>query len=105
VSDQWWQKRRDWLEWWLDGHDGEDPACVVCGEPWAERRDDLHHRTYARLGHEQPEDLTPMCRTCHTRLHDIIDTSPGWRRADRAVATDMIVRHLRAAEERERTGW
>jgi 5-methylcytosine-specific restriction endonuclease McrA len=26
---------------------------------------DAHHRTYQRLGHELPEDITVLCRECH----------------------------------------
>ncbi len=26
---------------------------------------DAHHRTYIRLGHERPEDITVLCRDCH----------------------------------------
>ena len=29
----------------------------------------LHHRTYARLGHEHPDDLELLCRWCHQREH------------------------------------
>ena len=31
---------------------------------------EVHHRTYARLGHEQPGDLTALCRTCHRVVTD-----------------------------------
>lgn len=30
----------------------------------------LHHRSYARIGEEQPGDLIPLCRDCHARVHD-----------------------------------
>jgi hypothetical protein len=26
---------------------------------------DAHHRTYERLGHERPEDITVLCHECH----------------------------------------
>lgn len=29
---------------------------------------ELHHRTYERLGHERPGDLTALCRECHRAL-------------------------------------
>jgi hypothetical protein len=40
--------------------------CQVCNAG----RDDgvkleAHHRTYARLGHEKPEDITVLCNECH----------------------------------------
>ncbi len=31
---------------------------------------EVHHRTYARLGHEQPGDLTALCSTCHRVVTD-----------------------------------
>lgn len=94
-SPAWWHRRHEWTSRWLAAHPGEQPSCVVCEHPWSERRGDLHHRTYARLGAEQDSDLIPMCRRCHDRLHDVIDASPGWRRADRRVATDIIVEQMR----------
>lgn len=30
---------------------------------------DVHHRTYERYGHEEPGDLTVLCRTCHDIFH------------------------------------
>lgn len=36
--------------------------CRVCNSPHAL---DTHHRTYERLGYEDPEDLTVLCRDCH----------------------------------------
>ena len=30
---------------------------------------DVHHLTYARLGHELPEDLVAVCHACHWALH------------------------------------
>lgn len=29
----------------------------------------VHHRTYDRLGHEQPDDLTVLCDPCHSTHH------------------------------------
>lgn len=29
----------------------------------------VHHRTYARLGHEDIEDLTALCLFCHNLFH------------------------------------
>jgi len=29
----------------------------------------VHHRTYDRLGNEDPEDLTVLCSICHTLFH------------------------------------
>ena len=30
---------------------------------------DVHHKTYARLGCEAPEDLEVLCRACHDERH------------------------------------
>lgn len=40
--------------------------CQVCNSP-----DNLnaHHRTYERLGSEQPGDITVLCRECHKLFH------------------------------------
>jgi hypothetical protein len=39
--------------------------CVVC----LADRVELHHRTYARLGHERLTDLVPLCRDHHKEAH------------------------------------
>ena len=31
---------------------------------------DVHHRTYERLGQELDEDLTVLCRACHSIFHE-----------------------------------
>ena len=36
--------------------------CQVC---YGTERLEAHHRTYKRLGHERPEDITVLCRDCH----------------------------------------
>jgi hypothetical protein len=40
--------------------------CQICNRG---RKDgvrlDAHHRTYERLGHERPEDITVLCHACH----------------------------------------
>jgi hypothetical protein len=30
---------------------------------------EVHHRTYARLGFEQPDDLIALCHDCHQDHH------------------------------------
>lgn len=40
-----------------------DHRCQVCNSSWETL--DVHHRTYERVGHELPEDLLVLCRTCH----------------------------------------
>jgi len=53
--------------------------CAACGD----RRYDLHHRTYCRLGREQlgwavfGGDLMPLCRRHHESLHRL-QRRLGW---------------------------
>lgn len=39
--------------------------CQICNRASPRVILEVHHRTYERLGHEQPEDLTVLCRGCH----------------------------------------
>lgn len=39
--------------------------CQVCNRPSTAVTLDAHHRTYERLGHERPDDITVLCRDCH----------------------------------------
>jgi hypothetical protein len=43
------------------------PVCEFCLA--GDRRLDLHHRTYKRLGSESPRDLVLICDRCHSRIH------------------------------------
>jgi hypothetical protein len=93
-SPQWWRLREAWLAEWRRRY-GVNPVCVVCGGPWRLHGDDLHHMSYARLGHERFEDLWPFDRDCHEALHRVWDASPGWRALGRERATAGIVALLR----------
>jgi 5-methylcytosine-specific restriction endonuclease McrA len=33
---------------------------------------EVHHRTYARIGHEAPTDLIVLCEKCHRRHHGFL---------------------------------
>jgi len=91
----------DWLtrrQRWYDKHlhrTGSPPTCAVCSRTWRLREDDLHHASYARLGHEAHGDLLSMCREHHQALHDIWDADPAWRRLGRERATAGIISALR----------
>ncbi|MFF8819121.1 HNH endonuclease [Leucobacter sp. NPDC015123] len=50
-------------------------VCLGCGKPWKLKQDDLHHITYDRLGAEEHEDLWPLCRGCHTLIHDLLTST------------------------------
>jgi len=91
----------DWLtrrHHWYDEHlrrTGRAPTCAVCSRPWRLREDDLHHASYARLGHEAHGDLLAMCREHHQALHNLWDAGPAWRRLGRERATAGIIGVLR----------
>lgn len=70
-SPEWAAMRR----WALDraGH-----ACQVCN---SKDHLDVHHRTYERLGHEWPSDLTVLCRDCHGLYHERMADLPTRPRA------------------------
>jgi 5-methylcytosine-specific restriction endonuclease McrA len=40
--------------------------CQLCNSP---DRLEAHHRTYERLGREEPGDLTCLCHRCHQEYH------------------------------------
>lgn len=44
-------------------------GCYVCGATWYVH---VHHRSYARLGHERLTDLVSLCDRCHLDVHDIV---------------------------------
>jgi len=44
--------------------------CQICNKSRAQVQLDTHHRTYERLGHELPEDVTVLCRNCHQLYED-----------------------------------
>jgi 5-methylcytosine-specific restriction endonuclease McrA len=94
-SSDWWAWRKRWHAHWI-ATSGTDPVCTVCGKAWTVTNGDLHHRSYARLGTERFNDVIPMCRRCHDRLHGIYEGNPLWWRLGRARATDAIVTRLRA---------
>lgn len=58
-SDNWHTKRQIAL-------DDADHQCAICT---SETDLDVHHRTYDRLGDENPEDLIVLCRPCHKAFH------------------------------------
>lgn len=65
-SEHWQATRKVALE--AAGH-----RCQVCN---GAQRLDVHHRTYANVGKEQPGDLTVLCRGCHDLYHGTKQTKP-----------------------------
>jgi 5-methylcytosine-specific restriction endonuclease McrA len=41
----------------------------------------VHHRTYARFGHERIEDLEVLCESCHNAEHASRAIKPRFMRA------------------------
>lgn len=69
-------------EHWADTRRGAlraaDFRCARCGATRSRTRTlDVHHRTYERLGSEQPGDLEVLCRDCHETQHGIVRTRGG----------------------------
>src|SRR5580698_6129526 len=58
ASEKWQRTRAKVIE-------REHGRCQGCGN----RGDDMHHTTYANLGHEFLFELQLLCRRCHDRWH------------------------------------
>jgi hypothetical protein len=93
-SSEWFTLRERWAENWRATH-GIEPCCAICGARWTLQHGDLHHRSYAHLGHEEDADLVALCRTCHGALHRVFESDRSWRRLGRVQATDLIIKALR----------
>lgn len=94
VSDTWRARRKAWYTAWLT-RCGTPPACLVCDREWRLRSGHLHHLTYERLGHEDDDDLVPLCARHHRQLHRVMEESAGWRRLGRRHASAGIIGLLR----------
>lgn len=66
--------------------------CQVCN---SDGPLDVHHRTYERLGHEWPSDLTVLCRDCHGLYHGRLPDKP------RRIARPTLVRRPMGPEAAE----
>lgn len=70
------QERKDLYRHYLSSSDwsnlrkaviARDKSCRLCASA---KSLNVHHRTYARVGDEDLDDLTLLCRRCHERHHD-----------------------------------
>lgn len=61
--------------------------CQVCNRSASEVQLDAHHRTYERLGNENPDDITVLCRDCH----ELYSTSGAIRRGGFRLNSDQKV--------------
>jgi hypothetical protein len=93
ASRAWRDRRRSWYAAWLT-RAGIPPTCLVCDHQWSPKTGHLHHLTYVRIGNEDDTDLVPLCSRDHRRLHDVLESSPSWRRLGRAQASIGIIAML-----------
>lgn len=95
-SPDWWRRRHQWAEEELRLASSPDGIkCFGCSRLWRLSQDDLHHVTYDRLGHEDHEDLWPLCRGCHTLLHDLLASTGSWRKLSRRLGNQLAIGVLR----------
>lgn len=94
ASRAWRDRRRAWYAAWLTKA-GTPPTCLVSDHQWSPKTGHLHHLTYVRIGNEDDTDLVPLCARDHRRLHDVLESSPSWRRLGRAQASVGIIAMLR----------
>lgn len=63
----------DWLsspQWAALAAEAKARAQYRCALSAAHRGPvEAHHRTYARLGRERPEDIIVLCEACHRHFH------------------------------------
>jgi 5-methylcytosine-specific restriction endonuclease McrA len=67
--------------------------CRLCNAGADEAELQVHHRTYERLFHELPGDLTTLCRPCHD---DVTAIQRARRYQARTVVPGDFVRPLAA---------
>ena len=94
-SSAWFARREEWAAEAVLRAGSPTIHCTGCKKPWKLDRDDLHHVTYDRLEHELHEDLWPLCRQCHTTIHELMDSSKAWRRLSRRHANELAIAKLR----------
>lgn len=64
-----WKAKRD------QAHELAKHRCQLCNSP---ERLHVHHRTYERIGQEDPTDLTVLCDRCHANFHDVAEALPTY---------------------------
>lgn len=63
-------------EWRVNRQPALDRAKGICERCHKAAVRNVHHLTYERVGHELPEDLIALCRSCHKRMHNL-ERSPA----------------------------
>ena len=64
-SDYWKKQRKRYLKSNLL------KECIVCGN----KKYQLHHKLYKRIGKEKVSDFLPLCNNCHLKLHQYLKTT------------------------------
>lgn len=100
-SPEWFRRREVWDEAERARLGCEELHCAGCKREWTLKRGDLHHITYERLGQESHEDLWAVCRQCHDRLHELMDSSKSWRKLPRTLANEFALSVLRGEHSGE----
>lgn len=90
-SPEWWARRRSWAAAESAQLASAPIRCRGCQRRWRVEEGDLHHCDYDRLGAELHEDLWPMCRSCHTALHTLLESFAGYRRMHRRLANELAL--------------
>jgi HNH endonuclease len=91
-----------WSPWWRlhvrrQALDRADSRCEQCASP---RELEVHHRTYERLGHEDPDDVMVLCGRCHAGTHgQPHDPRPAGSGPELLMD---ILRGMRTSEDAER---
>ena len=58
----------------------DEEECAKCGEEYPPSELEAHHRTHFPGNLAVPDwALEPLCRTCHTEVHEKYTESPGSR--------------------------
>ena len=66
----------EWKEKRIAVAQREDHVCQMCGQKVLVKYH-IHHKTYARFGHEDLNDLMFLCEQCHSKLHRDKDKANG----------------------------
>jgi DNA repair ATPase RecN len=61
LESRMWLKKRDWIL------NRANNKCEECGKEGEKLY--VHHKTYERVGYEEPTDLIAVCKKCHGLLH------------------------------------
>jgi hypothetical protein len=81
ASPEWWQRREAAVA-------AAGGRCQLCN---GTKNLNVHHRTYVRLGRENPSDLTVLCRGCHEKHHNVMP-GPGPRSVPKRKPSELARR-------------